>query len=78
MSRSVKSSTFHTNLINAIDDLLEVNRKFQETTDVNEKNRWNRRFNAMWVEVDKCIRNYNVDKLKFTVLDDKGKRKNAG
>ena len=77
MSRPVKPSKMHTNLIDTIHDLLEISRKSREATSVEEKNKMNRRFNAMWTAVGVCIRKYDVDKLKFTVLDDKGKRKNA-
>jgi len=77
MNRAVKPSLFHKNLIETIDDLLEMSRKFREATDPEEKKIFSRRFTAMSFAADVCMSKYDVKKLKFTRFDDKGKRRNA-
>ena len=70
-------SPFHIHLMEAVDELMEITRKYRETKDDKEKKKYSRQFNAALSTVDVCLKKYDVDKLKFTVLDQKGRRKNA-
>ena len=76
MGRKVIQSAFHIHFIESIDDLLEVSRKYRESTDEEEKKRFSERFDAMSSVVDECLKNYKVNKLKFTIIDENGKTKN--